>query len=181
MEKVEILSMLNILKKAYPSYYKNFSKEEAKEVVDFYEEIFKEDDSKLVLLALKEIINTSEFPPTIATIKNKMFDITHKEQYSNDELWEALVKALSRSSYYADEEFEKLPELVKLYIRSPYQLQRLAEMESEKVHSVEKGIFMKQIEKIKQDYKNNIIAGRKDNLLMNKGIYQLEEVIEDEY
>lgn len=181
MNRKEILKMLNILQVSYPNFYKGFSKQELEEAVDLYEEMFKDDDSKLVLIALKEVINTSEYPPTIATIKNKMFNLTHKDNISNDKLWDALVKAISRSNYYAEEEFDKLPELVKKYVRSPYQLQEMASMNSDVIHSVVKGQFMKQIEKIKEDYKSNEIVGRKDNLLMNKGIYELEEVIEDEY
>ncbi len=174
MNKKEILKMLNILQVTYPNFYKGFGKNELEQAVILYEEMFKNDDSKLVFTALKEVINTSEFPPTIATIKNKMFELTHKEQYSNDELWETLVNAVRRSSYYAEEEFDKLPDLVKKYVRSPYQLQRLANMDSELFHSVEKGIFMKQIENIKQNYKNNEIAGT--NLLQEKEIYKLEDV-----
>lgn len=179
MKKKEILLMLSILKKAYPSYYKDITKEEAEEIVEFYQEMFKDDNDKLVIIALKDVINTSEYPPTIATIKNKMFELTHKEQYSNNELWEALVRAISRSSYYADEEFEKLPELVKRYVRNSYELKELASMQSDVIHSVVKGQFLKEIEKIKQDYKNDVIVGRTDNLLQQKGIYQLEDIKEN--
>ena len=130
--------------------------------------------------AVNEYIRTSNRFPTIADIKNIIFKNTHT-QIDNNQLWEALVKAISRSNYYADEEFDKLPELVKQYVRNPRQLQEMASMESDIIHSVVKGQFMKQIEKIKEDYKSSEIVGRKDNLLMNKRIYELEEVIEDEY
>ena len=176
MNKNEVLKMLSILQVSYPNFYKGMQKKELQEVVDFYEEMFCDDDSRLVLLALKEVINTSEYPPTIATIKNKMFDLTHKEQYSNDELWDALVKAIGRSGYYAEEEFEKLPDLVKRYVRSPRQLQELARIDSDIIHSVEKGQFMKQIEKIKQEYKNDTITKRNDRLLQEKEVFMLEDV-----
>lgn len=177
MNRKEILKMLNILQVSYPNFYKGFSKQELEEAVILYEEMFKDADSKLVFIALKEVINTSEYPPTIATIKNKMFDLTHKEQYSNDELWNALVKAIGRSGYYAEEEFDKLPDLVKRYVRSPHQLQELARLDSDIIHSVEKGQFMKQIEKIKQEYKNDTITKRNDRLLQEKGIYMIEEIL----
>lgn len=176
MNRKEVLKMLNILQVSYPNFYKGFGKKELEDAVILYGEMFKDDDSKLVFYALKDVINTSEFPPTIATIKNKMFELTHKEQNSNDELWDALVKAISRSSYYAEEEFDKLPELVKRYVRSPYQLQEMASMDSDVIHSVVKGQFMKQIEKIKEEYKNGEIVGMKNNLLQEKGIYKLENI-----
>ena len=173
MERTTVLSMLNILKKAYPSYYKDLNKDEAKDIVDFYEEMFRGEDERLVLIALKSIINTSEYPPTIATIKNKVYEISHKEEINNNDLWEALVKAIGNSSYHAEKEFNKLPELVKEYVKSPYQLQRLAEVDSEKIHSVEKGIFMKQIENIKKNYKEREMTRK--NLLEERKIYYLEE------
>ena len=174
MNKNDVLKMLNILQVTYPNFYKGFSKQELQEAVSLYQEMFKDDDSKLVFIALKEVINTSEYPPTIATIKNKMFNMTHKEN-DNTDLWNKLKNAIGRSSYYAQEEFDKLPEILKKYVRSPQRLQELASMDSDLINSVEKGIFMKQIENIKQQVKNNEIVGRKDNLLMKKGIYQLED------
>lgn len=50
-------------------------------------------------------------------------------------------------------------------------------MQSDVINSVEKGIFMKQIENIKEQVKNGEIVGR--NLLQEKNIYKLE-TIEDE-
>lgn len=172
MKKNEILLMLSILKKAYPSYYKDITKDEAEEIVEFYQEMFKDDDSKLVIIALKEVINTSEYPPTIATIKSKIYSTTHKED-DNTELWSKLKDAIGRSSYYAEEEFDKLPDILKKYVRSPYRLQEMASMDSDVINSVEKGIFMKQIENIKENYKENEITNK--NLLEEKGIFILED------
>ncbi len=176
MKKNEILLMLSILKKAYPSYYKDITKQEAEDIVEFYQEMFKDDDSELVVIALKEVINTSEYPPTIATIKNKIYSLTHKED-DNSELWNKLKNAIGRSSYYAEEEFNKLPDILKQYVKSPYRLQEMASMDSDVINSVEKGIFMKQIENVKQNYKEYGITN--NNLLQEKGIYRLEH-IEDE-
>lgn len=173
MNKNEVLKMLNILQVTYPNFYKGFSKQELQEAVNLYQEMFKDDDSKLVFIALKEVINTSEYPPTIATIKNKMFNMIHKEN-NNSDLWNKLKNAIGRSSYYSEEEFNKLPDILKEYVRSPRRLQEMASMDSEVINSVEKGIFMKQIENIKQNYKQEEITGRK--FLQEKKIYQLEDI-----
>lgn len=173
MNKNEVLKMLNILQVTYPNFYKGFSKEELQEAVSLYQEMFKDDDSRIVFTALKEVINTSEFPPTIATIKNKMYNMTHKED-DNTELWSKLKDAIGRSSYYAEEEFNKLPDILKQYVRSSYRLQEMASMDSDVINSVEKGIFMKQIENIKENYKENEITNK--NLLEEKQIFKLENV-----
>lgn len=174
MNRNEILKMLSILQISYPNFYKGYDKQRLESTVNLYAEMFKDDDSDLVIKALKEIINTTEYPPTIATIKNKMYEMTHKEETNNSDLWEKLLNAIRNSSYHSEEEFNKLPNLIKQYIRSPRQLQELASMDSDVIHSVVKGQFMKQIENIKQDFKDSEITGR--NLLQEKKIFQLEEL-----
>jgi hypothetical protein len=159
---------------------KIYDKELDQETLELWLQFFKEDNIDNFKNAMDEHIRTNNKFPTIADIKSNIYKNTHI-QINNNELWDALVKAISRSSYYAEEEFDKLPELVKRYVRSPYQLQEMASMDSDVIHSVVKGQFMKQIEKIKEDYKSGEIVGRKNNLLQEKGIYKLEEMIEDEY
>lgn len=168
MNKEEFIKVMTATAKIY-------DRELDQETLEIWLSFFKEDNIDNFKNAVNEYIRTSNRFPTIADIKNIIFKNTHT-QIDNNQLWEALVKAISRSNYYADEEFDKLPELVKLYVRNPRQLQEMASMESDIIHSVVKGQFMKQIEKIKEDYKSGEIVGRKDNLLMNKGIYQLEEI-----
>lgn len=150
MNRSQILSMLTILKNAYPNFYKNISTKEAEEIVTLYEMMFKDDDANLVLIALKEVISTSEYPPAIATIKNKMYSLTHIEEETNMELWDKLLKAIRNGTYGSVEEFNKLPKVVKDYIGSPTRLQELASLDSSEVHTVIKGQFLKQIDIIKQ-------------------------------
>ena len=99
-----------------------------------------------------------------------------KGQENNSELWDKLLNAIGNSSYHSEEEFEKLPLLVKEYIRSPRQLQEMATMPSDEIHTVVKGQFLKQIEVIKQNFKENEMTRK--TLLQEKGIYQIEEVID---
>ena len=150
MNKQEILSMLNILKKAYPSFYKNITKQEAEDTVALYEEMFKDCDGRLVLVTVKELINSYEYPPTIATIKKKMYELTHTNEDSSSELWERLLKAIRNGYYGAEEEFKILPDIIKEFLGSPEQLRSIAEMDSETIHSVVKGQFLRQIENLKE-------------------------------
>ena len=52
----------------------------------------------------------------------------------------------------------------------------MATMPSDEIHTVVKGQFLKQIEVIKQNFKENEISGKK--LLQEKGYIKLEEVID---
>ena len=178
MKKVEVTKIIMVLKTSYPYAFKDMSKEEIESMVSLYEEMFKDDSYEVVSNAIVDLIKTYDYLPSIATIKNKIYDLTH-DSVDNTDLWNKLINAISRSSYYAEEEFEKLPDLVKAYVRSPQRLREMAIMDSDVINSVEKGIFMKQIENIKEQVRNGEIVGRKDNLLMNKGVYQLEELTDE--
>lgn len=169
MNRKEILSMLSILKSAYPNFYRNITKQEAEQTVNLYEEMFKDYDSRIVLLAVKELINSYEYPPTIATIKNKIYSLLNINEESDLDLWERLLKAIRNGTYGSKKEFELLPQIIKDYLKSPYQLQELASMNSDDIHSVVKGQFLreikilkerkKEIDKLSPEVKNILIGG----------------------
>lgn len=177
MSNKEISKIILILKTSYPYAFKDMSKEETENMVNLYQTLFKAYTYEEVSKAVIDIINTSEYMPTIATIKNKIYELNHPKEESNSELWEKLLNAISNGSYHAEEEFDKLPALVKEYVRNPRQLQEYAIMDSDVIHSVVKGQFLKQIEIIKQNFKEYEITG-KGNLLVDKGYVQIEEVID---
>lgn len=63
-------------------------------------------------LAVQKHMATEKFPPTIADIREKAEQITSVKETEMSELeaWAIVRKAIGRSNYYAEEEFEKLPE-----------------------------------------------------------------------
>ena len=171
MKKNEILMMLSLLKVAYPNFYKDVSQEGIEQTTILYQEMFKDFDTKLVLLAVKELINNFKYPPTIADIKEKIYQLTNVEDKSASELWECLLKAIRNGSYGSEQEFKNLPSIVKEYVRSPRQLQEMAQMDSDTIHSVVKGQFLKQIENLKQRRKEEMmIMSETKNYIQNKKI-----------
>lgn len=151
MKKEDVTKILAILKMAYPNFYKDMEKEEVETTILLYQEMFEECDIRLVVMAVKELINSFKYPPTIADIKNKMYELTSKEnEQSSTELWDKLLKAIRNGTYGCEKEFEQLPDEVKEFVRNPSQLQELALIDSNTIHSVVKGQFLKQIEIIKQ-------------------------------
>lgn len=100
MEKKQVLSMLTMLKTAFPSYYKSFTKEEAEQVVDLYEMAFKEDDAQDVVRALKEIIFTSEYPPAIATIKKAIANNKTSNIPLAEDEWNKVLELVGKYGSY---------------------------------------------------------------------------------
>ena len=120
--------------------------------------MFSECDTGLVVLAIKELINSFKYPPTIADIKNKMYELCNKHDYkSPTELWDRLLKAIRNGYYGYLKEFEQLPDEVKEVVRRHEQLRELALMDSNTVHSDVKGQIFKQIKIIKKRKKEGEI------------------------
>lgn len=75
-------------------------------------------------LAVQKHMATEKFPPTIADIREKAEQITSVKETEMSELeaWAIVRKAIGRSNYYAEEEFEKLPEACKMAVGNPSNL-----------------------------------------------------------
>lgn len=156
MNREDAIKVLSILKASYPNFYKDMSKQDGLNTIALYQEMFEDCDTGLVVLAIKELINSFRYPPTIADIKNKMYELCNKNNdKSPTELWDKLLKAIRNGYYGYLEEYEQLPSEVKEFLKDPNQLRELASMDSNTIHSVVKGQFLKQIEIIKQRTKDS--------------------------
>lgn len=145
MERDDVLRILTVLKVAYPNFYKGMSKKEAEETILLYQDMFAGDNPQTVVIAVKELVNTLKFPPTIADIKGKILELTRvKEDLT--EAWEKVQRAISCGIYKSEEGFESLSPIGKKFIKTPSQLREIAMMDSDIVHSVVKGQFFKQAE-----------------------------------
>lgn len=145
MTREEVVMVLGILKTAYPNFYRNMTKEEGYGTIELWSDMFKGDDTRLVTVAVKELINSFKYPPTIADIKEQMMKLTTKKTDLTEE-WNALQRAIGNSLYNSEESFNKLPDIAKRFAGSPSQLREMATMDSDVVHSVVKGQFFKQAE-----------------------------------
>lgn len=154
MTRDDTTRILGILKTSYPNFYKDMSKNEMYNTIDIWSEMFVDDNVDVVKVAVKELIQTLKFPPTIADIKQKMYTLTNQETLPTD-LWEKLLNAIRNSGYNSIEEFEKLPKECKAFVKSPSQLKELGMMESSVVNSVIKGQFFKQVEIIQKRIKED--------------------------
>lgn len=154
MTRDDTTVILGILKTSYPNFYKGMEKKEMYATIDLWSEMFENDDLNLVKVAVKELIQTLKFPPTIADIKQKMYDLTTETKTTSD-LWNELVKALRNSGYHAEEQYMKLSPEVKAFVRNPSQLKEMAMMNSDVINSVTKGQFFKQIEVIQKRVKED--------------------------
>lgn len=179
MDREDVIKILSVLKVAYPSFYKEMTKEEAENTILLYQEMFNGNDPEVVLYAVRELMGTLKFPPTIADIKDKILDLTRvKEDLA--EAWNVLLKAIGSGIYNSTEGFETLTPIGKAFIRSPKQLKELAMMDSDVINSVVKGQFFKQAEILqkRQDDEMKMLPESKKIREMITGIGQsVDEVL----
>lgn len=138
MTRQETGQIMDILRTAYPQYYRGRSTEELRAAISLWSEMFSGDDVRLVAAAVKALITTDEkgFPPHIGAVKAKLRQLTAAPQATPMEAWGLVLKAIKRSAYNAQEEFEKLPPVLRRLVGSPSQLRDWSLMDEETVQSV---------------------------------------------
>lgn len=141
MTRQEALAIMITLKTAYPTFYKNYSKDEINAAVDLWATMFADDPAYIVTEAVKSLMCTLKYPPTIADVKEKIAMITQLPAMTEMEAWQMVKSAISY--YNAAETFERLPPILKRIVGSPNQLREWAIMEAEKFDTVVQSNFMR--------------------------------------
>ena len=175
MNREEIITVLGILKIAYPRFYANLSKEDAEKTISLWQNMFQNEQGKVVILAVKNLINTFSFPPTIADIKQEIYKLQNVEEDNAIELYRLLKKAISNGIYGSVEEFEKLPPIVQKFVGSPNQLRNWA-TDTEFNDGVLRGQFYKQIEILRQREKESKMMLPEVKAMVNKLLEKSNEV-----
>lgn len=138
MTREETLTVLAVLKAAYPSFYKDMKRDEAEQIVRLWTEMFADEPARLVASAVKAHIATDEkgFPPHIGAIKTAIRKLTQPDEMTEMEAWGLVRHAIGNGIYGAAKEFEKLPKLIQRIVGSPGQLREWAVMDEETLNSV---------------------------------------------
>lgn len=151
MTRDEVLSMLTILKAAYPSFYSKMAAKDAESIVYLWSEMFAADDVGIVKLALLSLIeNHGGFPPDIAAVKEEIKHIVRAAtgEKTEAELWNELADAVENHSAYAfecNEIFPKLHPIIRRWVGSPARLHELGMTKPDVFQTVTRGQFMRAI------------------------------------
>lgn len=141
MNKSEAATILSILKVGYPNFYKDLSGQEVKNTINLWTTMFANDSALVVTEAVKALMCTLKFPPTIADVKEKIALITQPEVMTEIEAWSRVKGAMSY--YNAGPAFEGLDPILQRLVGSPSQLREWAVMDVETINSVVQSNFMR--------------------------------------
>ena len=138
MNRKETVSVLALLRAAFPAFYREMDRRELEKIVDLWEDMFRPDDGRIVAAAVKALIaaKTDSFPPSVGAVKEKVRQITAPETSSEQEAWARISKALRNGTYGAEQEFAALPEELQRVVGGPEQLRAWAAMDEKSVQSV---------------------------------------------
>ena len=145
MTRDETLAIMTVLKTAYPSFYRDMTRETALQAVSLWAEMFADDKPEIVAAAVKALIKTRKegYPPTIGEVSAKIAELTQPKEMTELEAWSLVERACRNGIHGAGEEFDKLPPLIQKAVGSPNQLREWAMMDADTVKSVVASNFMR--------------------------------------
>lgn len=143
MTKEEMGKIMTILAVAYPKYYADQTKDERKQAVLLWYSMFQEYPADLVGQAVKAVIATAVFPPSIAEVNAMIGKLQNDCQEMTElEAWGYVSRAIRSSAYRAQEAWESLPAEIKRCV-SADMLHAWAMVEDENVETVLQSNFIK--------------------------------------
>lgn len=180
MNRQQTTTILAILKAAYPHAFKDMTTEDAKIMINLWEQMFTEEPYEEVNAAVKALIatRTEGYTPTIGEVKEQIARLKNTSDIDENTAWMLVSKACRNGLYGAKQEFDKLPEDVKDVVCSPEQLKQWAAMDAEIVESVVASNFKKAF-RVQRERKKEIAKLPKGIVEMINGISERVKLIEE--
>ena len=100
----ETIGVLTILKSAYPRFYQGMTKGDAETVINLWSAMFSDVEVEAVKLALYKIISTSQYPPTVAEVRQAIMDTQVGMVKDVGEVWNEITRAIRNFGYMREKE-----------------------------------------------------------------------------
>lgn len=169
MDRTQIKDFIRVIMAAYP----NYNPDDLKKTLDVWQLMLEDYDYRDCLLSLKSYIanNTSGFAPSISHIIDGIH--TTKEIISDAyptelEAWNMVDNAIGDAIYHAQEQFNKLPEIVQKTVGSPNTLKMWAQVDREELETVVQSNFMR-------SYRENVKRAKTINRMPTEIKNQIEQ------
>lgn len=129
MTREETKAIMAILKAGYPNFYRNMTKEDATNAINLWATMFENEPAQIVTEAVRALMCTLKYPPTIADVKEKIELLTQPEQMTEMEAWNLVRKAMNTSDFVKS--FQELPPIIRRIVGSVSQLKEWAYTEGD--------------------------------------------------
>lgn len=141
MNREETKKIVMVISSAYPNWHPL----DMSLTVDAWTLMLEDFSYQQVVAALKAFVlsDASGFAPSVGQLIGMMDRLGNGEELSEMEAWALVSKALRRSIYYSESEYEKLPAVVQKAVGSPAILRGWAETDKKSVENVVQSNFMR--------------------------------------
>lgn len=146
MNEAETALVLAHIKGAYPSHFRQMTKQEALGIVKTWQRSFTDDDGNMVLNAVDLYIqrDLKGMPPSIGQVRGALNELMSGDNTDDGAAWAMVYRAICNSAWHSNEEFAKLPPILQRVVGSPRQLQDWGQMEASTISSVVMSNVLKQ-------------------------------------
>ena len=141
MTRDETKKIVMIIASTYPNWHPS----DMSFTVDAWTLMLESFTYQQIAAALKAFVlsDTSGFAPSVGQLIGLLDRVGSSQEPSEMEAWSLVSNALRRSTYYAESEFEKLPEIVQKAVGSPSMLRNWAQTDMQSVENVIQSNFMR--------------------------------------
>lgn len=141
MTREETKKVLMSIQAAYP----NFKVPDKTVAINVWGKALEEYSYGAVSMALLAYIktNTSGFAPSPGQIIGKIHIVDQAAELGETEAWAMVARAIRRGTYYAGEEFRKLPSAVKKAVGSPDNIRSWAKADEQDTETVIQSNFLR--------------------------------------
>lgn len=157
MTKQETAQLLAIISATYP----NFKVENKTQTIDAWQWALEEYPFNAIQMAYKLYIKTdrSGFAPSVNQLITNLQKPVEQNTLSEGEAWAMVKKAISNGNYHAEEEFEKLPEIVQKAVGGASMIRQWASTDSDEVNTVIMSNFERAYKTIVKREQENMFIG----------------------
>lgn len=118
MNQQTIIKAITLLKSNYQNALKDYTKEDMQLMINAWLEFFKDTSINEFELAIKNIINKSDYFPTISQIKKEIANIKTNNIPSAEDEWEEVIRTIHKfGSYRQQEAMEHLKDYTAYIVR----------------------------------------------------------------
>ena len=180
MNSAETAKILAVITASYPSHFSGYSKSQLDNLLMAWTMVMEDYTYEQASAGLKAYLasETKGFPPSPGQVIDCIQKIRKPPmlEMTQEEAWVKLQKAVSNSSYHSAEEYEKLPELVKKIVVNPDNLRRMAAMDSDEFHTVEKSHFYRSFRTIQERQREDAKLPESVRTMIEMSVGMLEGV-----
>ena len=128
MTDAEIKKLIFVTKAAYPTVYAKYSAEDLENLLIAWRmclaDYTYDEASKGLMVYMRN--DTKGFPPAAGQIIEQIQKLKEKDQMLPAEAWAIVRRAINRGTYYAEEDYEKMPPTIQKAIGSAQYLRDCA-------------------------------------------------------